>query len=128
MNLLKPESSMLAVNRIRAGVAGAVAMLVGGIAVHAAPPATQTVVPDLSPELQQPFRVMAAAEPIDVDIGHAAPFLADIDRDGIKDLLVGQFGEGKLRIYKNIGTNIDPKFDKFTWFKAGAELGKVPAG
>ena len=118
---------MLAVNRIRVGVAGAVAMLMGGM-VHGAPPATQTIIADLSPELQQPFRVMAGEQPIDVEVGHAAPFLADVDGDGVKDLLVGQFGEGKLRIYKNIGTKIEPKFDKFTWFKAGAEVGKVPAG
>jgi hypothetical protein len=44
------------------------------------------------------------------------------------DLLVGQYDEGKLRIYRNIGTNGNPKFDTYTWFKAGGDFGRVPVG
>ena len=79
---------------------------------------------DLSP----PFRVEAGGQPIDVEIGHAAPLIADFDRDGKMDLLVGQFGGGKLRIYRNVGANGAPKFEKFAWFKAGVSDGKVPSG
>ena len=112
----------------RSMLTAAAAALFSGALAFAAPPTTQTTIPNLSPDLQQPFRVMAGKDPIDVEIGHAAPFFADITRDGVRDLLVGQFGDGKLRIYKNLGTNKDPKFDKYEWFKAGAEVGKVPAG
>ena len=86
------------------------------------------VASDPAKELLPPVRVEAAGKPIDTAIGHAAPFVGDFFGDGKKHLLVGQFGEGKLRIYKNVGSNKDPKFDKYEWFKAGAEVGKVPAG
>jgi hypothetical protein len=80
-------------------------------------------------QLAPPVRVEAEGGPIDVtDIGHAAPFLGDVDDDGKRDLLVGQFGGGKLRIYKNTGTEAEPKFGKYEFMKAGADLGVVPAG
>src|SRR5437763_5232237 len=115
-------------NSIRTAIAAALISLFPATFVAAAPPTTQVTIPNLSPELQQPCKVMAGKEPIDVEVGHAAPFFADITGDGVKDLLVGQFGEGKLRIYKDIGSKTDPRFDKYEWFKAGAEVGKVPAG
>ena len=80
-------------------------------------------------DLQKPFRVTAQdGKPIDCEIGHAAPFIADIDGDGLPDLLVGQFGGGKLRIYKNTGTKTEPKFGQFYWMKAGSADASVPAG
>jgi hypothetical protein len=77
---------------------------------------------------EKPFRVRDGEKFIDVDVGHAAPLYTDFDGDGVPDLLVGQFGEGKLRIYKNLGSAKEPRFDGFTWFKTGEEEGKVPAG
>ena len=44
----------------------------------------------------EPVRLEAAGKPIDTEIGHAAPFVCDFDGDGLKDLLVGQFGDGIL--------------------------------
>ena len=73
------------------------------------------------PELEEPFAVLAAGEPISVDTGHASPFVYDYDRDGKKDLIVGQFNEGKARIYLNIGTDAEPVFDGFTWLQAAGE-------
>ena len=43
-----------------------------------------------------PVRLEAAGKPIDTDVGHAAPLVVDFDGDGKNDLLVGQFGEGKI--------------------------------
>ena len=75
-----------------------------------------------SSDLEAPFKVTIGDELIDVDKGHAAPFLADFDGDGLDDLLVGQFGDGKLRIYSSSGTNTQPKFEDFEYFR-----GTVPA-
>ena len=78
-------------------------------------------------EFEKPVRVEAGGKPVDTDIGHAHPLLYDFDRDGKCDLLVGQFGEGKLRIHKNIGTNESPRFAEHTWFMAGGQVATVPA-
>jgi hypothetical protein len=65
-------------------------------------------------------------EPIDVAVGHATPYVVDWDGDGKKDLLVGQFGDGKLRIYLNRGTDARPKFEGFTYLQAGGKDASVP--
>jgi hypothetical protein len=70
---------------------------------------------------------MAAGKPINVDVGHAAPCVADLNGAGKPQLLVGQFGDGKLRIYANKGSAREPRFDTFTWFQAGGAIGKVEA-
>ena len=81
-----------------------------------------------APGLAKGVKLEADGKPIDVEVGHAAPYFVDFDGDGVKDLLVGQFGSGKLRIYKNVGSNKQPKFDKFTFFQAGGADATVPAG
>ena len=78
--------------------------------------------------LEKPFRVRDGSKYIDVDGGHAAPLYTDFDGDGVPDLLVGQYSDGKLRIYRNVGSAKEPRFDGFTWFKTGEVFGKVPTG
>lgn len=46
------------------------------------------------------------------------PCLADWDGDGLNDLLVGQFIEGRLRFYRNTGTNSDPAFSGYSYVRA----------
>jgi hypothetical protein len=48
----------------------------------------------------------------------ANPCLADWDGDGLNDLLVGQFIEGRLRFYRNTGTNSDPAFSGYSYVRA----------
>jgi hypothetical protein len=86
--------------------------------------AADPVAADLAP----PVQLRAGGQPINVDMGHAAPFVADLKGDGNRVLLVGQFGQGKLRLYSNIGTKSEPKFDQFEWFQAGGKVASVPAG
>jgi hypothetical protein len=79
-------------------------------------------------ELAAPFRVEADGKPIDTETGHAVPLMIDFDGDGVRDLLVGQFSGGKLRIYRNVGSNTQPKFGAFAWFNAGGKEASVPFG
>ena len=79
-------------------------------------------------DLAPPVRIEAAGKPIDTEIGHAAPFVYDFDGDGVRDLLVGQFGGGILTIYRNEGTNAAPKLAAGVRFQAGSKDGTVPSG
>ncbi len=77
-------------------------------------------------ELAAPRKIKVAGRPIDVEhVGHAAPFVGDIDGDGRKDLLVGEYYKGRLRIYRNVGTNAEPRFEGFTVFQDGAPSGCI---
>lgn len=79
--------------------------------------------------LGKPVPVMVGGKPLDIEgVGHAAPFVGDFDGDGVLDLLVGEFQGGKLRIYKNEGTNQKPKFTKFETFMDGKPEGTVLTG
>ena len=56
------------------------------------------------------------------------PCFADVDGDGLRDLLVGQFAKGLCRVYKNIGTKQAPLFGDFTFLEAGGKPATVMAG
>ena len=79
-------------------------------------------------DLAPPVQLQAGGRPINVDMGHAAPFVADLKGDGQLVLLVGQFGQGKLRLYPNIGTPSEPNFNRFEWFQASGKVVTLPAG
>jgi len=84
--------------------------------------------PARSAELAAPLALLAAGKPIDVDVGHAAPCVADLLGEGKPQLLVGQYGDGKLRVYRNAGGARERRFGKFEYFQAGGDTGKVPSG
>ena len=79
-------------------------------------------------ELLPPFRVEANGKPIDMEMGNAAPFVTDFDGDGVFDLMLGQRGECKLRIYRNLGSNKSPRFGVSAFFKAGGVDASLPGG
>ena len=83
---------------------------------------------DESATLTKPRLVRVDGEPIDVEVGHAAPLMRDWDGDGTLDLLVGQFGKGNLRVYSNSEKTGTPKLDKHVWAKAQKSRLKVPTG
>ena len=80
-------------------------------------------------DLQLPEQIQAGGQPLDVQrSGHSAPFAGDFDGHGVRDLLVGQYEHGRLRIYRNVGTSAEPRFDAHTWLSAGGQTGRVPEG
>ena len=77
-----------------------------------------------SVEFAAPVRMKGGAEPVRVEPpGYASPCWADIDGDGKKDLLVGQFNGGKIRIFKNRG---DAKLDAGDWLMVDGKAAEVP--
>jgi hypothetical protein len=79
--------------------------------------------------LLPPVQIQAGGKALDVQRqGHSAPFVGDFYQDGGLCLLVGEFNEGRLRIYRNAGTTAKPRFDEHTWFEAGGKLAGVPVG
>jgi hypothetical protein len=75
-------------------------------------------------EFADPVRMQGGGEPVRVERpGYASPCWADIDGDGKKDLLVGQFSGGKICIFKNLG---DGNFDAGDWLKVDGEPAEVP--
>jgi hypothetical protein len=81
-----------------------------------------------SDELAPPFLVEAAGGPIDVEGGNSAPFVHDLDGDGLFDLVVGQFEGGAIRVYKNVGRRGAPRFADFELLRAGGEPVRLPYG
>jgi hypothetical protein len=79
-------------------------------------------------ELLTPFRVEANGKPIDMELGSCSPYVMDFDGDGKFDLLLGQRGECKLRIFRNQGDNRQPKFGVSAYFKAGGVDASLPGG
>jgi len=75
-------------------------------------------------EFQPPVRLLADGVPVRVESpGYAAPCWTDIDGDGKKDLLVGQFRGGKIQVYKNLGV---VKLTAGKWLNAAGEVAEVP--
>ena len=75
-------------------------------------------------EFESPIRLKGGDSFVRVESpGWAAPCLADIDGDGKKDLLVGQFNKGKIQVFKGQGSG---RFAAGEWLKADGKVAEVP--
>lgn len=82
------------------------------------------IAPQEVPQFAAPARMTAGGQTIKVEApGYASPAFFDVDADGKKDLVVGQFAGGKMSVYKNLG---DGKFGAMKWLEADGKTAEVP--
>jgi hypothetical protein len=75
-------------------------------------------------EFADPVRMQGGGESVRVERpGYASPCWADVDGDGKKDLLVGQFSGGKIRVFKNTGDGVLAAGE---WLQASGKDAEVP--
>jgi hypothetical protein len=74
-----------------------------------------------------PTRLAAADGVIDSgeSWGHSGPWVEDVDGDGARDLVVGDFS-GLFRLYRNEGTDRAPRYAAAVNLRAGGADAKVP--
>jgi hypothetical protein len=74
-----------------------------------------------------PIRLAAADGVIDSgpSWGHSGPWVEDVDGDGLRDLVVGDFS-GLFRVYRNMGTAKQPRYAVAVNLQAGGVDAKVP--
>jgi len=92
--------------------------------------ATAAALPCLTaePRLDTGVQLLADGKPIDANTGHLVPTVVDWNGDGKKDLIVGQFAGGRIRLFLNEGTDAAPKFGAFTDLEAGGKPIRLDAG
>jgi hypothetical protein len=69
-------------------------------------------------DYQSPVMIQAGGSSITLAVGHANPLVFDWNGDGLKDLILGQYSSGKIRLYLNEGTNSVPVFSSYTFMQA----------
>ena len=75
-------------------------------------------------EFQPPIRLKAGDAAIRVESpGYAAPCWADLGGTGKKELLVGQFNQGKIQVFKHLGKE---EFAPGTWLQSEGKIAEVP--
>ena len=80
-----------------------------------------------SPIFEKPVRLEADGKIIDTGdrLGHSGPTMADVDGDGIPDLVVGDFS-GQFRVYCNLARTGPPRLGPMSYLMAGGLRAKVP--
>lgn len=102
-----------------------------GIVLAVAAPvfAQDAAAPVDAAELRAPIALEADGRPIDIgalsQFAHAGPWLADVDLDGDRDLLVGDF-PGYFWFFQNSGTESKPLYTSKGKLQAGGEDAKTP--
>jgi hypothetical protein len=124
------EVGMLQVCKALVGVA---IVLLGGLGTRADDLASCDLTPDepkgvMKEIFHGPTRLSAVDGVIDSGPaywGHSGPCVDDVDGDGRRDLLVGEFS-GQFRVYRNEGTNRAPRYAAAVNLRAGDTDARVP--
>ena len=65
---------------------------------------------------------------VNIDVGYyGSPQMFDWNGDGKKDLVLGQYGSGKIRLYENVGEDSAPVFNGYYFMAAGGAEITLPA-
>ncbi|MCG8650937.1 MAG: hypothetical protein MI861_13950 [Pirellulales bacterium] len=108
-----------------------ITMLGMGAAFFSSPHTVQAEDTDrwVSKQLHPPVRLEADGQPIDIgslsSIAHAGPTIADVDGDGDRDLLVGDF-PGYFWYFENKGDDRKPVYTSKGKLQAGGQDAKTP--
>jgi len=81
-----------------------------------------------TPKLARGVKIQANGEDINIVVGHLAPYIVDWNGDKKKDLIVGQFSGGKIRLYLNAGTDENPVFKDHKYLDADGKEIALSAG
>jgi hypothetical protein len=83
--------------------------------------------------LAKPVQVEADGKPLVRERGGLFPFVGDFYGDGRLALLLGyggdcMFEEGRLLVYRNVGTRVSPRLGAPQWFDDKVPTGRIPKG
>jgi hypothetical protein len=83
--------------------------------------------------LAKPVQVEADGKPLVLEHGGLFPCVGDYYGDGRLALLLGYGGggiceEGRLLVYRNIGTKLNPRLGLPQWFDDTVPTGRIPTG
>ena len=85
---------------------------------------------DEDPVFAAPKRLTAGGKLVQVESpGYAFPAWADVDGDGKKDLVVGQFSKGKMKVFLNLGRHKlsgENRLAEGRWLEVEGKVAEVP--
>jgi hypothetical protein len=83
--------------------------------------------------LAKPVQLEVDGKPLVSERGGLYPFVGDFYDDGRLALLLGYGGdtmcvEGRLLVYRNVGTKVSPRLGEPRWFDDIVPTGRIPQG
>ena len=79
------------------------------------------------PRFRDPVRIEAGGVPIGLG-NYTAPVMYDWNGDGKKDMIVGQFSQGRIAYFENVGEDSAPVFAGLEYLRADGQIIQLPSG